>query len=297
MAGPWGFQPQSQRSERCVLCDLNDRPKTWYGYEESNPNLNVRSVLSYPLNDTRKKMAGRPGLEPGTSAFRSRRAARCASGCVEGGERIERPKPASKADGLPLTEPPSKWGDRRELNSRGWSHNPSPEPLGHGHIWRLRERSNLRVRLFRPVLVHLSYAGELGGDGENRTLIGWVQTSSPPVERRPRGCGGGNRTHLVAAYETAVRSSSSSPHQKSGRPSRNRTRDLPCIRRMHSLPCSRALEPRARNRTGFSALQERRIASNACGAQTLEPKGGFEPPSERYEGSVFPTKLLRPWSG
>ena len=30
----------------------------------------------------------------------------------------------------------------------------------------------------------------------------------------------------------------------------------------------------------------------------LEPKGGFEPPSELYEGSVFPTKLLRqyPWS-
>ena len=25
----------------------------------------------------------------------------------------------------------------------------------------------------------------------------------------------------------------------------------------------------------------------------LEPKGGFEPPSELYEGSVFPTKLLR----
>lgn len=28
----------------------------------------------------------------------------------------------------------------------------------------------------------------------------------------------------------------------------------------------------------------------------LEPKGGFEPPSERYEGPVFPTKLLRPLS-
>lgn len=99
------------------------------------------------------------------------------------------------------------------MNSRSWSHNPTPKPLGHGHIWCLRERSNLRVRLFRPALVHLSYAGESGGDGENRTLIGWVQTSSPPVERRPHGCGGGNRTHLMAAYETAVCSSSSSPHQ------------------------------------------------------------------------------------
>lgn len=70
-----------------------------------------------------------------------------------------------------------------------------------------------------------------------------------------------------------------------------------------------------------SSLQERRIAGNACGAEKLgasgpnrtlvgrlpcdcsptelhrlEPKGGFEPPSERYEGSVFPTKLLRPSS-
>ena len=63
---------------------LDDRPKTWYGYEESNLNLNVRSVLSCPLNDTRKKLAGRPGLEPGTSAFRVRRAANCASGQWQG---------------------------------------------------------------------------------------------------------------------------------------------------------------------------------------------------------------------
>ena len=101
------------------------------------------------------------------------------------------------------------------MNSRSWSHNPTPQPLGHGHVWCLRERSNLRNRLFRPALVHLSYTGELGGDGENRTLIGWVQASNPPVERRPQwqkhGCGGGNRTHLVAAYETAVCTSSSSP--------------------------------------------------------------------------------------
>ena len=99
------------------------------------------------------------------------------------------------------------------MNSRSWSHNPTPQPLGHGHIWRLGECSNLRLRLFRPALVRLSYTGKSGGDGENRTLIGWVQTSSPPVERRPHGCGGGNRTHLMAAYETAVCSSSSSPHQ------------------------------------------------------------------------------------
>jgi hypothetical protein len=136
------------------------------------------------------------------------------------------------------------------LNSRSWSHNPTPQPLGHGHIWRLGECSNLRLRLFRPALVRLSYTGKSGGDGENRTLIGWVQTSSPPVERRPHdcrtGCGGGNRTHLMAAYETAVRSSSSSPQQDDlvGRagiePATFRVSDG-CT----PLPCSRPMEPRA----------------------------------------------------
>ena len=75
MVDQWGFHPQFQRSERCALCDWTTGRKTWYGHEESNPNLNVRSVLSCPLNETRKKLAGRPGLEPGTSAFRARRAA------------------------------------------------------------------------------------------------------------------------------------------------------------------------------------------------------------------------------
>ena len=106
MVDQWGFQPQFQRSERCVLCELDDRPEIWYGYEESNPNLNVRSVLSCPLNDTRENLAGRPGLEPGTSAFRARRAAKLRQRPVAGGERIERPKPASKTGGFPLTEPP-----------------------------------------------------------------------------------------------------------------------------------------------------------------------------------------------
>ena len=56
MAGQWGFQPQFQRSERCVLCDLDDRPKSWYGHEESNPDLYVRSVPSCPLDDARVKL-------------------------------------------------------------------------------------------------------------------------------------------------------------------------------------------------------------------------------------------------
>jgi hypothetical protein len=209
------------------------------------------------------------------------------------------------------------------LNSRSWSHNPTPQPLGHGHIWCLRKRSNLRIRLFRPALVHLSYTGEIGGDGENRTLIGWVQTSSPPVERpkQQNGCGGGNRTHLVEAYETAVCTSSSSPHQKvwsteqesNLRPSAYQTDAQPAVLSVDGAP--------RQNRTVFSALQERRIARNACGADNLgagganrtligrlpcdhsatelhrlEPKGGFEPPSGRYECPVLPTELLRLWS-
>ena len=66
-----------------ALCPvrLDDRPNIWYGHEESNPDLYVRSVPSCPLDDARvKTLAGRPGLEPGTSAFRARRAANCASG-------------------------------------------------------------------------------------------------------------------------------------------------------------------------------------------------------------------------
>ena len=177
------------------------------------------------------------------------------------------------------------------MNSRSWSHNPTPQPLGHGHIWCLRERSNLRNRLFRPALVHLSYTGELGGDGENRTLIGWVQTSSPPVERRPQwqkhGCGGGNRTHLVAAYETAVCTSSSSPHknwsteQESNlRPSAYQTDAQPAVLSVDGAP--------RQNRTVFSALQERRIARNACGAETLEPAERIERSSVAYRATTLP---------
>ena len=201
------------------------------------------------------------------------------------------------------------------MNSRSWSHNPTPQPLGHGHIWCLRERSNLRDRLFRPALVHLSYAGEFGGDGENRTLIGWVQASHPPVERRPHGCGGGNRTHLMAAYETAVCSSSSSPHQNwSGKLGSNqRPLDYRSSAQPASPGWSPAQESNSLHRFTGAAHRQECLRGSELGASRanrtlvgrlpcncspielhrLEPKGGFEPPSELYEGSVFPTKLLR----
>ena len=38
---------------------------------------------------------------------------------------------------------------------------PGPIDDGAWTLWRLRERSNLRIQLFRPALVHLSYTGEI----------------------------------------------------------------------------------------------------------------------------------------
>ena len=75
MVGQWGFQPQFQRSERCVLCDWTTGREFWYGYEESNLNLNVRSVLSCPLNDTREKSGWPP--RPRTWNLLSQSQTRC----------------------------------------------------------------------------------------------------------------------------------------------------------------------------------------------------------------------------
>ena len=134
---------------------------------------------------------------------------------------------------------------------------------------------------------HVSDPGESGGDGENRTLIGWVQASHPPVERRPHGCGGGNRTHLMAAYETAVCSSSSSPHQNwSGKLGSNQR---PLDYRSSAQPTELLPDGAPRkNRTRFPALQERRIASNACGAQNLEPAERIERSSDAYRAPALP---------
>ncbi len=61
-----GSRSRIRRLKASDPCQLDNRAKTWYGYEESNPNLNVRSVLSYPLNDTRKNWlaAQASNLEP-----------------------------------------------------------------------------------------------------------------------------------------------------------------------------------------------------------------------------------------
>ena len=75
---------------------------------------------------------------------------------------------------------------------------------------------------------------------------------------------------------------------KTGRPSRTRTCDLPLIRRMHSPPVLSVGGAPRKGRTRFSALQERRIASNACGAQNLEPAERIERSSDAYRAPALP---------
>jgi hypothetical protein len=88
---------------------------------------------------------------------------------------------------------------------------------------------------------------------------------------------------LMAAYETAVCASSSSPQQNWSteqesnlRPSAYQTDAQPAVLSVAGAP--------RQNRTGFSALQERRIASNAYGAQTW---------SQRSESNARRTLTVR----
>ena len=92
----------------------------------------------------------------------------------------------------------------------------------------------------------------------------------------------------MAAYEIAVCPSSSSPHQ-------NVVREAgvePAASRL-SIECSNRAElfpdgaPR-QTRTDFLALQKRSIASNACGAQNLEPAERIERSSDAYRASALP---------
>ena len=104
---------------------------------------------------------------------------------------------------------------------------------------------------------------------------------------------------------------------KTGRPSRNRTCALPCIRRMHSLPCSRSVEPRARVELASPLYRSGASPAMLAGLKNLEPaerierssvayhatalplsytagaEGRIRTPSERYGALFFSTKLLR----
>jgi hypothetical protein len=89
---------------------------------------------------------------------------------------------------------------------------------------------------------------------------------------------------LMAAYETAVCASSSSPQnwsteQESNlRPSVYQTDAQPAVLSVAGAP--------RQNRTGFSALQDRRIASNAYGAQNRSQR------SESNASRMLTVRLL-----
>ena len=122
---------------------------------------------------------------------------------------------------------------------------------------------------------------------------------------------------LMAAYETAVCTSSSSPHQiwsteqdsnlrpsayqADAQPTRALGRWSP-VQESNSLLRFTGAAHRQQclrgSKLGASGANRTLIGRLPCDCSAtelhrLEPKGGFEPPSERYEGSVFPTKLLR----
>ena len=92
---------------------------------------------------------------------------------------------------------------------------------------------------------------------------------------------------LMAAYETAVCTSSSSPHQNWSteqesnlQPSVYQTDAQPAVLSVGGAPC--------KSRTRFSALQERRIAGNACGAEKLGASSESGRPSVAYHASALP---------
>lgn len=74
---------------------------------------------------------------------------------------------------------------------------------------------------------------------------------------------------------------------ETGRPSRNRTCDLPCIRRMHSLPCSRSVEPRARVELA-SPLYRSGASPAMLAGQNLEPAERIERSSVAYHATALP---------
>ena len=75
---------------------------------------------------------------------------------------------------------------------------------------------------------------------------------------------------------------------KTGRPSKNRTCDLPCIRRMHTLPCSRSLEPRARLELASPLYRSGASPAMLAGLLNLEPAERIERSSVAYHATALP---------
>ena len=91
----------------------------------------------------------------------------------------------------------------------------------------------------------------------------------------------------MTAYETAVCASSSSPQQNWSTEQESNLRSSVYQTDAQPAVLSVGGAPR-QNRTGFSALQERRIASNAYGAKNLEPAERIERSSVAYHAITLP---------
>ena len=147
--------------------------------------------------------------------------------------------------------------------------------------------SGFSVRLCHPTR---SIRPELGGEEGNRTLIYWVQTNDPPVERLPLGSG----CRYCPGAARLMRPCCGLP-----------------------LPAAALRGAGCQNRTDFTGLQSRRMAPNAYPAKTgaevrnptgvgrlpcdcsvtelhrLEPERRFELRFGRYECPVLPIELVR----
>src|SRR6516225_8837732 len=66
------------------------------------------------------------------------------------------------------------------------------------------------------------------------------------------------------------------------------TCDLPCIRRMHSLPCSRPMEPRARIELASPLYRSGASPAMLAGLRNLEPAERIERSSVAYHATALP---------
>ena len=138
-----------------------------------------------------KTLVGREGLEPSYRESESRVLA--AERPPYGWEGQIRTAVVGFKDQRPATERPPSMGWRVGVPPT-W-HRFTADGLQSfdlRHIWCLGRVSITPIRLFRPSLIHLSYPGELGGPGENRTLIAGLQDQYSPIELRAHGSGPGN---------------------------------------------------------------------------------------------------------
>jgi hypothetical protein len=171
VAGPRRLELRSQPSEDCILS--TGRRAGWQAHEELNLNRNVRSVLSFPLDDApAKKLAAGDRLEPSTSTFREWRPA------------TERPGSGWKRVNRTL-----------EASVKGWrlsTNRPPKKACGSPRTPRLRSMFALS----------LPRGGQSGVTEENRTLVGRATTFRSTTELRPQLVEGAALESAYTAFQT-----------------------------------------------------------------------------------------------